>query len=114
MNLLRGKLELDRMYQKEFAIHTKVVNRQQEVIGLMEASVVDLKKTLLAQNKFIARKHGREHTGRRRGRPKKLVGLDGTQPAGGFDSQKSHCVTNIWMATNCSMIVGLMRSLRSG
>jgi hypothetical protein len=61
MDLLRGKLEMDRMYQKEFGIqHTKIINRQQEVIGLMEASVVDLKATILAQSKFIARKHGRE------------------------------------------------------
>jgi hypothetical protein len=44
---------------------------------LMEATAVDRKKTILALNKFIAAKHGRKHTGRRRGRPKKLVGLDG-------------------------------------
>jgi hypothetical protein len=40
MNLLRGKLELDRMYQKEFAIHTEVINTQHEVIEL------GLKKTI--------------------------------------------------------------------
>jgi hypothetical protein len=33
MDLLRGKLELDRMYQNEFAIHTRVINTQQEVIS---------------------------------------------------------------------------------
>jgi hypothetical protein len=90
MNLLRGKLELDRMYQNEFAIHTRVINTQQEFVELMEASVVDLKKTILAQNKFITRKHGREHTGRRRGRPKKLVKLDGKPivPAKAVDSEE--------------------------
>jgi hypothetical protein len=37
---LRGKLELDRMYQNEFAIHIQVINTQNEVIELMEATAV--------------------------------------------------------------------------
>jgi hypothetical protein len=56
------------MYQNEFAIHIRVVNTQNEVIELMEATAVDRKKTILALNKFTAAKHGRKHTGRRRGR----------------------------------------------
>jgi hypothetical protein len=78
------------MYQNEFAIHTRVINTQQEVIELMEATAVDLKKTILAQNKFIAARHGRKHTGRRRGRPKKLIGSDGKRivPTKAVDSEE--------------------------
>jgi hypothetical protein len=92
MGLQRGKLELDRMDQNEFAIHIRVINTQHEVIELMEATAVDLKKTILAQNKFIAAKHGRTHTGRRRraGRPKKLIGSDGKRivPTKAVDSEE--------------------------
>jgi ribosomal protein L19E len=66
------------------------INTQQEVIELMEASAVDLKKTVLAQNKFIAARHGRKHTGRRRGRPKKLIGSNGQRivPTKAVDSEE--------------------------
>jgi hypothetical protein len=74
MDLQRGKLEMDRMYQNELSIYVRAVGTQNEVIELMEATSVDQKKTILALNKFIAAKHGRKHTGRRRVGPRSWLG----------------------------------------
>jgi hypothetical protein len=72
----------------------------EEQLGLLKGSVKQQKEVEKAKDRIIpalrqkiAMKHGRKYTGRKRGRPKKLVGADGAplvakRPAGSEEEEE--------------------------
>ena len=69
------------------------INSLEECDKLNQEIKEDQRRTIIALRQKIAMKHGRKYTGKKRGRPKKLVGADGAplvakRPAGSEEEEE--------------------------
>ena len=70
------------LLKQSIALLQKALDNEKAINKISRARILNLEQSL-------ARKHGRRHTGRKPGRPKKLVGADGkrlvTKPSAGSE-----------------------------